>query len=166
MIVDSMDIVPIKSRDFVIRQGEEGDYFYVVYSGELSIMVDGKHVGTIGVGAGFGELALLHNTPRAASIKAESNASLFSLDRKTFRYIIAQSECYRTDDILTSLKRVKVLQQLTDDQFQRVSDVVQLVKYQAGIDLSLSHSLMNSFTRSLNKGMLYSEKAQKATFSI
>ena len=85
-----MDIAQVKSREFIIRQGEEGDFFYIVYSGELSILVDGKHVGTIGVGAGFGELALLHNTPRAASIKAETNVSLFSLDRKTVRYIIAQ----------------------------------------------------------------------------
>jgi cAMP-dependent protein kinase regulator len=115
MIVDSMDIAQVKSREFIIRQGEEGDFFYIVYSGELSILVDGKHVGTIGVGAGFGELALLHNTPRAASIKAETNVSLFSLDRKTFRYIIAQrySLTHLTTCSLTHSLKVSVIVLMT-----------------------------------------------------
>jgi len=45
-------------------------------------------------GEAFGELALLYNAPRAASIKAKTDAILFSLDRETFNNIVKQSAMY------------------------------------------------------------------------
>ena len=78
----------------------------------------------------------------------------------SFTHSLTQSECYRTDDILTSLKHVKVLQQLTDEQFQRISDVVQLVKYQAGDAIFrkgiLTHLLTHSLTYSLTHLLTHS----------
>jgi CRP-like cAMP-binding protein len=52
-----MDQVPAGS--VIIKQGETGDYFYVVEEGQVSFAVDNQHVGSTGRGGSFGELALL-----------------------------------------------------------------------------------------------------------
>lgn len=68
-IVDAFESREIKKDVFVIRQGENGDHFYVVQSGTLDVFVKGKDgeqtkVGTsLGPGSCFGELALMYNTP-------------------------------------------------------------------------------------------------------
>jgi len=90
VLVDSMEVVDITAGENVITEGQEGDYYYVVESGSFTVTVGGKVVGSIGVGKGFGELALLHNTPRAATVRADKVSTVLSLDRSTFRFIIAQ----------------------------------------------------------------------------
>ena len=73
-IVDAFECREIGKDVFIIRQGEPGEHFYVVQSGTLEIFVKSKsgeetRVGsTLGPGSCFGELALMYNTPRAASI--------------------------------------------------------------------------------------------------
>lgn len=55
--------------DVIMKQGDEGDNFYVIDSGEVDIYVNDNHVGCVGEGGSFGELALIYGTPRAATIK-------------------------------------------------------------------------------------------------
>ena len=52
----------------VITQGEIGDYFYVVIAGNLDVLKDGQLVYQYGPGGFFGELALMYDCPRAASV--------------------------------------------------------------------------------------------------
>jgi len=55
--------------DTIIEQGDDGDNFYVIDSGEVDVYVNGNHMTTISDGGSFGELALIYGTPRAAPIK-------------------------------------------------------------------------------------------------
>lgn len=68
----------------VIRQGAEGDLFYVVAAGELVIEADGVEVARARPGGYFGEIALLRNVPRTATVRALSPCRLFSLGRAEF----------------------------------------------------------------------------------
>ena len=54
---------------YVIREGELGNHFYVSAEGEYEVIKDGKVLGRLGVGKAFGELAILYNCKRTASIK-------------------------------------------------------------------------------------------------
>jgi cyclic nucleotide-binding protein/MFS transporter len=68
----------------VIRQGEVGDDFYAIADGSVAVMRDGAQVATLARGDGFGELALLLDRPRNATVTTLTRARLYSLSREEF----------------------------------------------------------------------------------
>lgn len=75
----------------VIQEGEEGDAFYVVEAGRLEVRRDDEAIGTMGPGDHFGEIALLMDVPRTASVVAKTPARLFRLDREGFEQVVARA---------------------------------------------------------------------------
>lgn len=117
---------------YVSYIGTAGDYFYVVEEGSFSVLINGSVVGQLGSGQSFGELALLYDTNRQATIRAESHSVAFMLDRETFRYIIAHSSDNRRLEIQRALSKVPLLTGLTQQQIAKISDSVEIVKLEAG----------------------------------
>lgn len=74
----------------IIEQGEPGDAFYAIARGQATVTIDGEFVRTLGQGAYFGELALLNDTPRTASVTAASAMRVFRLDREGFDKVVAE----------------------------------------------------------------------------
>jgi CRP-like cAMP-binding protein len=79
----------VPAASVVFEQGEPGDRFYVVADGELDVLEDGRRVSELGRGDAFGEIALLHQRPRTASVRARSNSSLYALERDDFLAAVA-----------------------------------------------------------------------------
>lgn len=104
----------------------------MVEKGSFTVLVDNKPVSQIGEGSSFGELALLYNAPRQATIRSDTSAVVFSLDRETYRFIIAQSSSNREKEIKKALKAVPLLADLTEEQLEKLSDSVELFPYNAG----------------------------------
>ena len=76
--------VEAAAGDVIIREGDDGDLFYVVESGSVDVTKDGRHVVTLGPGDYVGEIALLHDVPRTATVTATEATVLQSLDRAQF----------------------------------------------------------------------------------
>ena len=77
-----MQKVKFAPGDVIIKQGDEGDRFYVLESGTCDIPVKGKgSVMKALRGVDFGELALLFNQPRAATVTAESDVVVWQASR-------------------------------------------------------------------------------------
>jgi hypothetical protein len=68
----------------VVRVGEAGDRFYVIESGRLEATYDGRELSAMGPGECFGEIALLRDVPRTATVTAEEDSVLQALDREDF----------------------------------------------------------------------------------
>jgi hypothetical protein len=68
----------------VVRQGELGDEYFVVVTGRLMVAKDGEDVGELGRGDGFGEIALIREVPRTATVRALTDAVLLAVDREPF----------------------------------------------------------------------------------
>ena len=75
--------------EVVVRAGDTGDRFYIVDSGELEI-VNGAH-SSAGSGDFFGEIALLRDVPRTATVRAVAPSELFALDRDDFLSALTHS---------------------------------------------------------------------------
>lgn len=114
-IADVFEKVDVHPSDVVIKQGEAGDHFYVVESGKMQLYIegtDGKPLSTtfnIEAGASFGELALLYNIPRTATVVAIEQSVLWRVDRHTYRYVISNSEKESMEETLHFLREVEVL---------------------------------------------------------
>jgi MFS family permease len=81
--------VVVEAGTAIVRQGDHGDRFYVVAEGELDVSVDGQPVSPLGTGDYFGEIALLRDMPRTASVTARTRAVLYALDRDDFLAAVA-----------------------------------------------------------------------------
>ncbi|MCJ1341411.1 hypothetical protein MMC09_006707 [Bachmanniomyces sp. S44760] len=137
---------PIPVKDIkVISQGDAGDYFYVVEKGTFEVYINksghiesgpegmGSKVNTIGPGGSFGELALMYNAPRAATvISTESSSMLWQMDRMTFRRILMDSAFQRRRMYESFLEEVPLLSTLTPYERSKIADALETQKFPAG----------------------------------
>ncbi len=83
--------VPTAGTD-VVRQGDEGDLFYIVVSGTADVLVSGYVVGAVSRGDSFGERALLRDVPRMATVRSLSPMRLLALSRENFLAAVALAD--------------------------------------------------------------------------
>jgi hypothetical protein len=81
----------LEAGDVVITQGDEGDSYYVVQEGTLSLAVDGTVQRNLGAGQGFGEVGLLYDRPRAATVTALEPTRLLVVERDEFLAAVTRS---------------------------------------------------------------------------
>jgi MFS family permease len=83
-VASSLTPVSVAAGETVIGRGEPGDLFYVVVNGRLVIERDGVLVASAEGGDYFGEVALIHDVPRTATVRAERDSTLYTLGRRSF----------------------------------------------------------------------------------
>ena len=108
----------------LIQQGDQGDYFYILYKGTCNFQVNGNAVGEAGPGDSFGELALLYTCPRAATVQAVTDVTVFRVDQKSFRYLLRQQTVDSEKEKLDLLAKIPFLADLHPTDLQKLADVM------------------------------------------
>ncbi len=83
-VARQLDRIEVAAGDDLIRQGDLGDRFYVIDAGAFDVIIDGRIVATLAEGDHFGEVALLHDVPRTATVRAASDGAVWALDQEEF----------------------------------------------------------------------------------
>ena len=132
IVIDAMEEKKFKKDEKVITQGEVGDCLYIVETGSLScfkILQNGENnfLCNYGPGDAFGELALLYNCPRAASIICSSDECiLWALDRETFNQIVKTAAQNKREKYENFLKKVDILSTIDSYELGKICDSVKV----------------------------------------
>jgi MFS family permease len=92
----------------VFHQGEHGDRFYVIEGGEAEVIGDGRLIRVLRAGDGFGEIALLQDTLRTATVRARTPLRLYTLDRRHFLSAVTDYESSEREADALVLDRLSV----------------------------------------------------------
>mmetsp|Transcript_46818 Transcript_46818/g.74732 ORF Transcript_46818/g.74732 Transcript_46818/m.74732 type:complete len:806 (+) Transcript_46818:110-2527(+) len=120
----------------VITQGDPGNYFYVVKGGTFTVTVTGPNKelifsSEITVGGSFGELALIYGAPRAATVKAKDTATVWVIDRDTFKDVFeseANNQAGKLEEALSGSpyfndlqkeQKVELIKNMQDCHFEK-----------------------------------------------
>ncbi|TPX43899.1 hypothetical protein SeLEV6574_g04814 [Synchytrium endobioticum] len=136
-VIDAMAEKRVPAGEEVIRQGAVGDFFYVAEVGTLDVFVSKsgapeQKVYQYGPGGSFGELALMYNAPRAATIIATSDCILWALDRVTFRRILMENTSRKRRMYEHFLEEVPILVSLESYERHKIADALESVVFQDG----------------------------------
>ncbi|KAF7819783.1 protein phosphatase 2C and cyclic nucleotide-binding/kinase domain-containing protein isoform X1 [Senna tora] len=140
VLLDCMQRVEVQPGDVIVKQGGEGDCFYVVGSGEFEVLATQEEQNgevprvlqryTAEKLSCFGELALMYNKPLQASVRAVTEGTLWALKREDFRGILMSK--FSNLSSLKLLRSVDLLSRLTILQLSQISDSLSEVSFPNG----------------------------------
>jgi cAMP-dependent protein kinase regulator len=122
----------VSAGEAIIKQGEQGDYFYAIDQGRFIAMKDGEHKFTYDGTGSFGELALLYNSKRAATVMAETDGVLWALDRRSFRALVVGTMQQRRKRNEAVVQKTPLFKDLTERQLAAIADCLVLETFFAG----------------------------------
>ena len=85
------DAIALSAGETLFAEGDQGDRMYVLLDGQAEIRVGGVAVETVGPGGVLGEMALIDEAPRSASVVAVSDTRLAPVDEKRFMFMVQQT---------------------------------------------------------------------------
>jgi len=137
IVIGAMKEVIAESGQRLINQGDNGDFLFVIESGKLDCIIktsDGseKVVKTVRAGDVFGELALLYNCPRAASVEAKEKCQLWQLDRDTFNHIVKEAAQKKRARYDAFLSKVPLLQNMDAYERSQLADALRVEAVEDG----------------------------------
>jgi cAMP-dependent protein kinase regulator len=131
-VVNAMTEVKYLPNDTVIKEGDDGENMYVIDQGELNVLYASEIVATLGPGKAFGEIALMYNCPRTATIKAKTECKLWAMDRNTFRRILMSDSIKRRALYESFLAKVPIFESLIPYERSKVADALEPVNFNDG----------------------------------
>eukprot|EP00488_Nonionellina_sp_1-RS-2012_P001554 TRINITY_DN24_c0_g1_i4.p1 TRINITY_DN24_c0_g1~~TRINITY_DN24_c0_g1_i4.p1 ORF type:complete len:704 (-),score=261.99 TRINITY_DN24_c0_g1_i4:168-1988(-) len=132
IVITEMYKKEIRHEEFLINQGDEGNTFYVVETGEFEITVnDVGKVDSLCPGRCVGELALLYNAPRAASVQCTTSEGgvVWCVDRGSFRKALMEVHTKTSSQNIETLKKCELLQPLLSSELHLVDQALEIRKF-------------------------------------
>ncbi|CAH0564053.1 unnamed protein product [Brassicogethes aeneus] len=180
-IVDCMYPEEYKAESIIIKEGDVGSIVYVLEDGCVEVSRENKFLSTLTPGKVLGELAILYNCQRTATIKAATDCKLWAIERQCFQTIMMRTGLIRQAEYTDFLKSVPIFKNLPEDTLIKISDVLEETFFNYGdyiirqgargdtffiiskgrvkVTKKPQESQEEKFIRSLTKGDFFGEKA-------
>jgi CRP-like cAMP-binding protein len=131
-LIELMEEHTVIPGEVIIWQGSSGDSFYALESGQCDVLKDGRCVSRIPAGKTFGELALVNNATRQATIRASQVSTLWSFTRNQYREVAMKQEARLTEERVQFLEQISLFSKLMRSSLEKISDVMVLKSYNTG----------------------------------
>jgi cAMP-dependent protein kinase regulator len=158
-LYQSMYLLEYQPQQDIIRQGEEGRNFYVIFQGAPTVKVvnDKDEVvmeKVLHPGDTFGEVALLHSCPRSATVTCgdESRVKVWALDRVTFSQLLSNSAFNRRKRYVELLKNVEPLKKLSEYNIMLLADALESRSFMQGEKIVVQGQAETSGFHIIEKG--------------
>eukprot|EP00928_Gymnodinium_smaydae_P069977 TRINITY_DN53935_c0_g1_i1.p1 TRINITY_DN53935_c0_g1~~TRINITY_DN53935_c0_g1_i1.p1 ORF type:complete len:760 (+),score=204.12 TRINITY_DN53935_c0_g1_i1:63-2282(+) len=134
-----------KGKEVITQGSWEADSFYIVKDGSFDVFVDGTKMTTVKACGSFGELALLYQAPRAATVKAVVDSTVYVLDRADFKSILSshmdkESEVYRT-----YLDTIEAFKSISADDKKHVAHALSTKRFKRGDNIMEQGKIGDTF---------------------
>ncbi|XP_014217289.1 cGMP-dependent protein kinase 1-like [Copidosoma floridanum] len=180
-IVDCMYPVTFNAGTTIIHEGEIGATVFVMEEGKVEVSRDGKYLSTLSAGKVLGELAILYNCKRTATITAATHCRMWAIDRPCFQTIMMRTAMTKQTEYTDFLKSVPIFKNVPDETLIKLSDVLEECYYKNGeyiirqgargdtffiiskgqvkVTLKEPDSVEEQYIRTLTRGDFFGEKA-------
>eukprot|EP00357_Protocruzia_adherens_P001123 CAMPEP_0115008308 /NCGR_PEP_ID=MMETSP0216-20121206/21827_1 /TAXON_ID=223996 /ORGANISM="Protocruzia adherens, Strain Boccale" /LENGTH=931 /DNA_ID=CAMNT_0002375675 /DNA_START=42 /DNA_END=2837 /DNA_ORIENTATION=- len=128
-VIKAMRYFTLRANEVVFEQGQSGKSYYILDKGSCSVIINGQVKNKIRAGEGFGELALLHESSRTATIKTITDSTFWVVDRTTFRRIIEDMSKSNYDENRLFIDSVPLLASLDKPQKDSLAQGLIIQKY-------------------------------------
>eukprot|EP00357_Protocruzia_adherens_P010829 CAMPEP_0115010342 /NCGR_PEP_ID=MMETSP0216-20121206/23254_1 /TAXON_ID=223996 /ORGANISM="Protocruzia adherens, Strain Boccale" /LENGTH=883 /DNA_ID=CAMNT_0002378529 /DNA_START=177 /DNA_END=2828 /DNA_ORIENTATION=+ len=132
MVVDAMKYYKLRGGEIIFEQGHPGHSYYILDRGSCEVLVGGKRVNKLKPGDGFGELALLHESARTATVRTLQDCNLWVVDRQKFRKVIEDMNVINFAENRSFIDSVPLFDSLTSGQKDAMCAAFVTQKYQKG----------------------------------
>ncbi|XP_077378759.1 cGMP-dependent protein kinase 2 isoform X2 [Festucalex cinctus] len=131
-MVECMYLRTYQKADFVVQQGEAGNHLFILADGKLDVFQQDTLVSSMAAWTAFGELAILYNCLRTASVRAVDKVCTWALDREAFQNIMRRTAETRHHQYRHFLRSVSLLANLPDDKLSKIVDCLEVEYYNKG----------------------------------
>lgn len=131
-IVDCMYPVDYDKNSCIIKEGDVGSLVYVMEDGKVEVTKEGLKLCTMGPGKVFGELAILYNCTRTATVRTVSSVKLWAIDRQCFQTIMMRTGLIKHAEYMELLKSVLTFRGLPEEILSKLADVLEETHYEDG----------------------------------
>ncbi|XP_041755476.1 cGMP-dependent protein kinase 1-like [Coregonus clupeaformis] len=131
-IVDCMHPTRLAQGCCVLQEGDDGSLVYVLEEGKVEVTKGGQKLCTMDPGKVFGELAVLYNCTRTATVTALTDIKLWVIDRQGFQTIMMSNGLIKHFQYMEFIRSVPSFQSLPEDILSKVADVLEETHYSEG----------------------------------
>lgn len=131
-VVECMYEKQVKQSHYIIREGDAGQHVYVAADGDFEVLKENNVLGKMAAGRVFGELAILYNCTRTASVRAVTDVRVWVLDRRIFQAIMMKTGIQRQEENVNFLKSVPLLRSLPAEKLSKLADVLEVDFFHEG----------------------------------
>lgn len=131
-ITECMCPVEYAKDSLIIKEGDYGSVVYVMEEGKVEVSKEGKFLCNLGPGKVFGELAILYNCTRTATVKAVMDCKLWAIERQCFQTIMMRTGLVRQAEHTSFLKSVPTFRNLSEEFLIKIADVLEETSYNEG----------------------------------